>query len=56
MTHTDEERLDWLSRHPRMSEIMIDGKTTTCYFYGVAGHSTVSLRDIIDAAMEEDNE
>lgn len=54
--NTDEERLDWLSRHPRMSEIMIDGKTTTCYFYGVAGHAMVSLRDIIDAAMEADHD
>jgi hypothetical protein len=50
---TDTERLDWLARHPRLAEVVVNGVVTDCYFYAVSGHPGLSLREIIDAAMRE---
>ncbi|MGN6654736.1 MAG: hypothetical protein ACTHJ9_05290 [Rhodanobacter sp.] len=48
----DSARLDWLERHPRLAEIVIDGHSTDCYVYAVSGAQGVKLREIIDATMQ----
>lgn len=52
--HPDTARLDWLERHPRLAEIVVDGHSTDCYLYGVAGAPGLKLREIIDAAMRDE--
>ena len=49
----DGERLDWLQAHPRLSEMHIEGKVVNCYAYAIAGHSKWTLRELIDAAIEQ---
>ena len=50
----DSERLDWLSKYPRdATHVSQDGALKPCYLYGVAGDSSLNLREIIDAAMGE---
>lgn len=45
----DAGRLDWLEANRRLSEIIINGKSQDCYFYGVVGAAGLSLREVIDA-------
>lgn len=49
--HPDTARLDWLERHPRLAEFVVDGRATDCYLYAVSGAPGLKLREIIDAAM-----
>lgn len=49
--HPDAARLDWLERHPRLAEFVVDGQVTDCYLYAVSGAPGLKLREIIDAAM-----
>lgn len=49
--HPDTARLDWLERHPRLAEFVVDGQVTDCYLYAVSGAPGLKLREIIDAAM-----
>lgn len=47
----DAARIDYLERHPRLSEIHVNGKVEDCYLYGVAGAPGLKLREIIDTAL-----
>ena len=49
---TDTERLDWLEAHPRLGDMVVDGKVHQAHFYGVAGWTGLTLREIIDAAAK----
>lgn len=49
----DAERLDWLSLHPRGAQIMVDGSTKDCVFWGVSSDPENTLRDAIDAARSQ---
>lgn len=50
----DKERLDYLERHPLLSEIHANGRVENCCFYGVAGAEGLTLRQIIDAAAKDE--
>ena len=47
----DAARLQWLADNPRGAQIVVDGKTQDCVFWGVSGHPRATLREAIDAAM-----
>ena len=51
----DSMRVDYLAAHPRLSQIYVDGKVEDCYFYGAAGASGWTLRQVIDAAAEAES-
>lgn len=53
-TYTDTDRLDWLERNPRLSELHVNGKVEHSYLYAVAGAPGVKLREILDACMVAD--
>lgn len=48
----DVERLSWLESNPRHAQILIDGVSADCVFYGISCAELVPLRAAIDAAME----
>lgn len=55
MTYTDTDRLDWLERNPRMSELHIEGgKVEHSYLYAVAGAPGLKLREVMDTLMAAD--
>ena len=47
----DSRRLQWLADNPRGAQIVVDGKTQDCVFWGISAHPRAALRDAIDAAM-----
>lgn len=49
---TDTELLDWLESHPRLADIVVDGKVHQAHFYGVSGHPGMRLREIIEMAAK----
>lgn len=51
--NADTARLDWLERHPRLGEFVINGQSTDCFVYAVTGAPCLKLREIIDAAMRD---
>ena len=51
---TDKSRLDWLEKHPRLAQIIINGKAEDCYLYAVSGAPGLKLREIIDTAMRSE--
>ena len=46
----DAERLNWLEKNPRHSQIIVGDKTADCVFYGLATETLMPLRAAIDAA------
>ena len=46
----DTARLDWLALHPRGAEIVMDGQTQPCIFWGLSSAPNNTLREAIDAA------
>ena len=47
----DSRRLQWLADNPRGAQIVVDGKTQDCVFWGISAHPRATLREAIDAAM-----
>jgi len=45
----DKDRLDWIEANPRHAQIMVDGETMDCVFYGISCAQLVRLREAIDA-------
>ena len=52
----DEERLNYIQRNPKMGEMFVNGKAQDCYFYAVAGHPGLKLREIIDSCIKSEEE
>lgn len=50
----DTRRLDWLALHPRGAEIIIDGESRPCVFWGISSAPEHTLREVIDAALAGD--
>ena len=48
----DTLMLDWLALHPRGAQIVIDGKTQDCIFWGISSAPNNTLREAIIAAMD----
>lgn len=48
---TDTERMNWLALHPRGAQIIVDGVTKDCLFYGISLAPGVDLRSAIDTMM-----
>lgn len=53
---SDADRIDWLERNPRLSEIIINGESKDCYFYGIAGAPGLKLREVIDSAIAQEKD
>lgn len=49
----DTARLDWLAANPRITEVHTGGKIEHGHAYVVSGHTSFSLRQIIDACMNQ---
>lgn len=50
---TDSKRLDWLALHPRPAQVVVDGEIKDCIFWGIASAPENTLREAIDAAVQE---
>lgn len=46
----DAERINWLEANPRHAQIIINGETKDCVFYGISTHDLMPLRQAIDKA------
>lgn len=51
----DVVRLQWLADNPRGAQIVVDGKTHDCVFWGISSHPRGTLREAIDAARATDS-
>jgi hypothetical protein len=49
----DAARINWLEANPRHAQIIIDGETKDCVFYGISTHDLMPLRAAIDAARRK---
>jgi hypothetical protein len=50
----DKLRLDWLESNPRHAEMVIEGNTIECVFYGISCADLMKLREAIDIAISDD--
>lgn len=45
--------MDLLALHPRGAQVVINGQATPCVFWGVSSYPDNTIREAIDAAMQE---
>lgn len=49
----DADRINWLALHPRGAKITIEDTPQDCIFWGISSAPNNTLREAIDAAMQE---
>lgn len=50
----DAKLLDWLEKNPRHAQIIVDGESRDCVFYGISADNLIPLRVALDAARKKE--
>lgn len=50
---SDTDRLNFLAMNPKGAQIVVDGVSRPCVFWGISSHPEATLREAIDLAMSQ---